>query len=115
MGMQFGLDAMAGGHPGIHGLGDGAKLGQHFADRYTGLQWKPWQVQQVYCLFTVQLYWLFMVQVIRKKNLNQKYSGFSYLSSSVSHKKLFLRQYVIFLKSVNIEWHKTNNDDRKFL
>jgi hypothetical protein len=114
---------MAGGHPGIHGLGDGAKLGQHFADRYTGLQWKPWRVQQVcclytlhvYCLFTVQLYWLFMVQVIRKKNLNQKYSGFSYLSSSVSLKKLFLRQYVIFLKSVNIEWHKKNNDDRKFL
>lgn len=86
MSMQFGLDAMAGGHPGVHGLGDGAKLGQHFADRYTGLQWKP---VHVYCLFTVQLYWLFMVQVIRKKNLNQKYSGFSYLSSSVSHNKLF--------------------------
>ena len=38
MSMQFGLDAMAGGHPGVHGLGEGAKLGQHFADRYTGLQ-----------------------------------------------------------------------------
>ena len=38
MSMQFGLDAMAGGHPGVHGLGDSAKLGQHFADRYTGLQ-----------------------------------------------------------------------------
>ena len=59
MGMQFGLDAMAGGHPGIHGLGDGAKLGQHFADRYTGLQWKPWQVQQVCCLFAVHVYCLF--------------------------------------------------------
>ena len=54
MSMQFGLDAMAGGHPGVHGLGDGAKLGQHFADRYTGLQWKPRQAQQVY-MCTVNL------------------------------------------------------------
>lgn len=48
MSMQFGLDAMAGAGAGahhglgVHGLGDpGAKLGgvQHFADRYSGLQW----------------------------------------------------------------------------
>jgi len=38
--MQFGLTDMTGGYPGVHGLSsDPAKLGQHFTDRYAGLQW----------------------------------------------------------------------------
>jgi len=37
--MQFGLTDMTGGYPGVHGLSsDPAKLGQHFTDRYAGLQ-----------------------------------------------------------------------------